>query len=207
MKKGLLKLIALSVLVITFASCAKPPQAELDAAKAAVEQAKAAGADRYVPASFNAAADAIKTAEAAIAEQQSKFALFRNYDVAKTTLASVNDLAKKAVDETAARKEALKTEVNQALTDLNTLIAQDKEMLAKAPKGKEGKAALEAIGQEISAVEAVATEVSQGVASNADILTLSEKVKPAVEKAKSINTELTDVMTKVKGGKKAPAKK
>jgi len=76
-------------------------------------------------------------------------------------------------------------------------------MCAKAPKGKEGKAALEAISQEISAVEAVATEVSSGMASNADILTLSEKVKPAVEKAKSINTELTDVMAKVKGGKKA----
>jgi hypothetical protein len=209
MKKGLLKLVALSVLVITFASCAKPPQAEMDAANAAIEQAKSAGADRYVPASFNAATDALKTATAAVEEQKSKFALFRNYDAAKTTLASVNELAKKAVDETAARKEALKAEVTQAITDLNALIAQDKEMLAKAPKGKEGKAALEAIGQEISAVEAVATEVSTGMTSNADILTLSEKVKPAVEKAKSINTELTDVMAKVKGGKKAasaPAK-
>lgn len=207
MKKGLLKLVALSVLVVTFASCAKPPQAEMDAANAAIEQAKSAGADRYVPASFNAATDALKTAQAAVEEQNSKFALFRNYDAAKTTLASVKDLAKKAVDETAARKEALKTEVNQALTDLNTVIGQDKEMLKKAPKGKEGKAALEAIGQEISAVEAVAAEVTLGVASNADILTLSEKVKPAVEKAKSINTELSDVMAKVKGGKKAPAMK
>jgi hypothetical protein len=202
MKKGLLKLIALSVLVITFASCAKPPQAEMDAANAAIEQAKTAGADRYVPASFNAATEALKTAQAAVEEQNSKFALFRNYDAAKTTLASVNTLASKAVEETAARKEALKQEVTQELADLNTLITQDKEMLAKAPKGKEGKAALEAIGQEISAVEAVATEVSSGMASNADILTLSEKVKPAVEKAKSINTELTDVMSKVKGGKK-----
>ncbi len=202
MKKGLFKLIALSVLVITFTSCAKPPQAELDAANAAIEQAKSAGADRYVPAAYNAATDALKSAQAAIEEQNSKFALFRKYDAAKTTLASVSDLAKKAIDETAARKEALKTEVNQDLTDLNTLITQDKEMLAKAPKGKEGKAALEAIGQEISAVESVATEVSSGVANNEDILTLSEKVKPALEKAKSINTELSDVMAKVKGGKK-----
>jgi len=207
MKKGFFKLIALSVLVITFASCAKPPQAEMDAANASIEQAKTAGADRYVPASFNAATEALKTAQAAIEEQNSKFALFRNYDAAKTTLASVNTLASKAVQETAARKDALKAEVTQAVTDLNTLIAQDKEMLAKAPKGKEGKAALEAIGQEISAVEAVSTEVATGLTSNGDILTLSEKVKPAVEKAKAINTELTDVMSKVKGGKKAPAAK
>lgn len=202
MKKGLLKLIALSVLVITFTSCAKAPQAEIDAANAAIEQAKSAGADRYVPASFNAANDALKTAQAAIEEQNSKFALFRNYDAAKTTLASVSELAKKAVDETAARKEALKTEVTQAITDLNSTIAEDKAMLAKAPRGKEGKAALEAIGQEISAVETVASEVSSGLENNADILTLSEKVKPALEKAKSINAELSDVMAKVKGGKK-----
>jgi uncharacterized coiled-coil DUF342 family protein len=206
MKKGFFKLIALSVLVITFASCAKPPQAEMDAANASIEQAKTAGADRYVPASFNAATEALKTAQAAVEEQNAKFALFRNYDAAKTTLASVNTLASKAVTETAARKDALKAEVTQAVTDLNTLIAQDKEMLAKAPKGKEGKAALEAIGQEIAAVEAVSAEVSTGLTSNGDILTLSEKVKPAVEKAKAINTELTDVMSKVKGGKKAPAK-
>lgn len=205
MKKGLFKLIALSVLVVTFASCAKPPQAEMDAANAAIEQAKTAGADRYVAASFNAATEALKTAQAAVEEQNAKFALFRNYDAAKTTLASVNTLASKAVTETAARKDALKAEVTQAVTDLNTLIGQDKEMLAKAPKGKEGKAALEAIGQEIAAVEAVSAEVAAGLTSNADILTLSEKVKPAVEKAKGINTELTDVMSKVKGGKKAAA--
>jgi len=202
MKKGFFKLIALSVLVITFASCAKPPQAEMDAANASIEQARTAGADRYVSASYNASTEALKTAQAAIEEQNSKFALFRNYDAAKTTLASVNTLASKAVEETAARKEALKAEVTAAVTELNTLIAQDKEMLAKAPKGKEGKAALEAIGQEIAVVEAVSTEVSTGLASNGDILTLSEKVKPAVEKAKAINTELTDVMSKVKGGKK-----
>ena len=199
MKKGLLKFVALGVLVLTFTSCAKAPQAEIDAANAAIEQAKSAGADRYVPASFNAANDALKSGLAAVEEQNSKFALFRNYDAAKTTLASVSELAKKAEDETAARKEDLKTEVNQDLTDLNTLITQDKEMLAKAPKGKEGKAALEAIGQEISAVETVATEVTSGVENNEDILTLSEKVKPALEKAKSINTELSDVMAKVRG--------
>jgi len=179
----------------------------MDAANASIESAKTAGADRYVPASFNAATEALKTAQAAVEEQNAKFALFRNYDAAKTTLASVNTLTSKAVEETTAKKEALKAEVAAAVTELNTVIAEDKAMLAKAPKGKEGKAALEAIGQEIAAVEAVSAEVAAGLTSNGDILTLSEKVKPAVEKAKGINTELTDVMSKVKGGKKAaPAK-
>jgi hypothetical protein len=202
MKKGFLKLVAFSFLVVTLASCAKPPVAEIEAAKASIESAKTAGADRYVPESFNAASEALKSAEAAVAEQDSKFALFRNYDAAKTTLASVSTLSTKAVDETTAKKAALKAEVTQAVTDLTTLITDNKALLAKAPKGKEGKAALEAIGQEIAVVETVNTEVTAGLANNEDILTLSEKIKPAVEKAKAINTELTDVIAKVKGGKK-----
>jgi len=202
MKKGLLKLVAFSVLVVTLASCAKAPQAEIDAAKVSIEAAKTAGADRYAPESFNAASEALKTSLTAVEEQNAKFALFRNYDASKTTLASVSTLATKAVEETTAKKESLKAEVNQAVIDLNALIVADKELLAKAPKGKEGKAALEAIGQEIAVVETVSTEVAAGVANNEDILTLSDKIKPAVEKAKAINTELTDVIAKVKGGKK-----
>ena len=196
MKKGLLKLVAFSVLVVSLASCAKAPQAEIDAANVSIEAAKTAGADRYAPESFNAASEALKSSVTAVEEQNAKFALFRNYDASKTTLASVSTLATKAVEETNAKKESLKAEVNQAVIDLNALIVADKELLAKAPKGKEGKAALEAIGQEIAVVETVSTEVAAGVTNNEDILTLSEKIKPAVEKAKAINTELTDVIAK-----------
>ena len=202
MKKGLLKLVAFSVLVVSLASCAKAPQAEIDAANVSIEAAKTAGADRYVPEAFNAASEALKTAVTAVEEQNAKFALFRNYDAAKTTLASVSTLATKAVEETTAKKAALKAEVTQAVTDLNALIATDKELLAKAPKGKEGKAALEAIGQEIAVVETESTTAAAGLANNEDILTLSEKIKPAVEKAKLINTELVDATAKSKGGKK-----
>lgn len=202
MKKGLLKLVAFSFLVVSLASCAKAPQAEIDAANVSIEAAKTAGADRYAPESFNAASEALKTAVTAVEEQNSKFALFRNYDAAKTTLATVATLSSKAVEETTAKKAALKAEVTQSVTDLTTLIAADKELLAKAPKGKEGKAALEAIGQEIAVVETVNTEVTAGLANNEDVLTLSEKIKPAVVKAQGINTELTDVIAKVKGGKK-----
>ncbi len=196
MKKGLLKLVAFSFLVVSLASCAKAPQAEIDAANVSIESAKTAGADRYAPESFNAASEALKTALTAVEEQNSKFALFRNYDAAKTTLASVATLSTKAVEETTAKKAALKAEVTQSITDLTALIVADKELLAKAPKGKEGKAAIEAIGQEIAVVETVNTEVTAGVANNEDILTLSDKIKPAVEKAKAINTELTDVIAK-----------
>ena len=40
MKKGLLKLVAFSVLVVSLASCAKAPQAEIDAANVSIEAEK-----------------------------------------------------------------------------------------------------------------------------------------------------------------------
>ena len=137
--KKVIKLVTLSILVVTLASCAKVPQVDIDAANVAIEAAKNAGADRYVAASYQAAVDAQKSGLAQVEEQNAKFALFRNYDVAKTTLTSVTTLSNKAVEETTARKEALKAEVTAAIAELTTTIEADKELLKKAPKGKEGK--------------------------------------------------------------------
>ena len=96
-------------------------------------------------------------------------------------MTSVTTLSNKAVEETTARKEALKAEVTAAIAELTTTIEADKELLKKAPKGKEGKLLLKLSVKEIAVVETVLTEVSAGLANNDDILTLSEKVKPAVE--------------------------
>ena len=108
MKKGLSKLIALSVLVVAFASCAKVPQAEIDSANAALESARQAGADRYVPATFNAANEAMKTGTAAVEEQNSKFVLFRNYDAPKATFDSVKTLASKGSYRNRCKKRTIK---------------------------------------------------------------------------------------------------
>jgi len=197
MKKLIISISVLSLLLLLI-SCAKVPQADVDAAKLSVDAAKKAGADRYAPASFQTAVYALRSGLAQVEEQNAKFASFRNYGTAKTTLTSVTTLSNKAVEETAARKEALNAEVTDAVVELTVTIAADKELLAKAPKGKEGKLAVEAIGLEIRVVETVLTEVSAGLTNKENILTLSEKVKPAVERAKAINTELTKVIAKTK---------
>ena len=196
--KNLISSISVLSLLLLLISCAKVPQADVDAAKLSIEAAKKAGADRYAPASFQTAAYALRSGLAQVEGQNAKFALFRNYVAAKTTLTSVTTLSNKAVEETTIRKEALKTEVTDAIAELTATIAADKELLAKAPKGKEGKLAIEAIGLEIRVIETVLTEVSAGLTNKENILTLSEKVKPAVKKAKAINTELTEVIAKTK---------
>jgi hypothetical protein len=196
MKKLISSISLVSLLLLI--SCANVPQVEVDTAKLSIEAAKKAGADRYAPASFQTAVYALRSGLAQVEGQHAKFALFRNYGSAKTTLTSVTPLSNKALEETAARKEALKAEVTDAIAELTSTIAADKELLAKAPMGKEGRLAVIAISQEIVVVETVLNEVSAGLTNKENILTLSEKVKPAVEKAKAINTELTEVIAKAK---------
>ena len=197
MKKIISSVSVLSLLLLLI-SCAKVPKADVDAAKLSIETAKKTGADRYAPVSFQTAVNSLRLGLVQVEGQNSKFALFRNYDAAKTTLTSVIPLSNKAVEETASRKEALKAEVTDAVAELTSTIAADKELLAKAPKGKDGKPAVLSIGQEIQVVETVLNGVSAGLTNNENILTLFEKVKPAVEKAKTINTELTEVIAKAK---------
>src|SRR5665647_1755439 len=186
MKKLISSISVLSLLLLLI-SCAKVPQADVDAAKLSIETAKKAGADRYAPASFLTAVDSMRSGLAQVEEQNAKFVLFRNFDAAKTTLNSVTPLSNKALEETAARKETLKAEVTDAIAELTATIAADKELLAISPKGKDGKPAVVSIGQEIRVVETILNEVSEGLTNKENILTLFEKVKPAVEKAKAIN--------------------
>jgi hypothetical protein len=201
MKKSLFtKLAVLGAVVVLFTSCAKVPQVDIDNAKAAIEAAKAAEANRYVPADFNKAQDTLNAALAAVENQKSKFALFRSYKESKKLLVSTVNLANKAKENAAIRKEQVKQEVMQSLTDAQTLVTEIKELITKAPKGKEGKAALEAIQADLALVEASLTEVTT-LANNGDYLTAQDKVNAAKVKATSLKTELEDAITKTKAAK------
>jgi hypothetical protein len=84
---------------------------------------------------------------------------------------------------------------------VNTLLTEDKDLLAKAPRGKEGKEVLDAITSELSVLETTATEVS-GLLASGDLLAAQSKVNAAKEKATQIKTELEEAIAKKKGGRK-----
>ena len=196
MKKNLLKVVALVAFVMVLASCAKVPQVAIDAAKVAIETSKASGSDRYVPEIFNAANDSLTAALAETETQNSKFVLFRNYDHVSALVLSATENAKKAETETVAKKAQIKAEVEASLTAVAAVIAEDKELLKKAPKGKDAKAALEAISQEIAVVETTATEVTASLAAGEDVLNLRDKIAPAQAKATAIKAELEEAIAK-----------
>ena len=130
--------MALCVAVL-FSSCGKVPQAEIDAAFAALDSAKMAGADVYLAEDFAALQDSMKAITENVEAQKSKF--FASYGDIKEKLAKVNELAVAAVAKTEARKEEVKQEIATLQSEVTTLQTQNNELVAKAPKGKEGKAA------------------------------------------------------------------
>lgn len=187
-----LSIVAVSLI---FTSCAKPPQAELDAAKAALEQAKAAQADLYVEADFLAVQDSLNAVQVEIEAQSSK--LFKSYTKAKEKLVVVTTQATELVAKTEVRKEEIKTEVATAEAAVAVLLEENNALLAKAPKGKEGKEAIEAIKLDLTGITTSAAEVP-GLVASGDLLGAQTKINAAQQKATEINTELKSVLEKAK---------
>ena len=55
------------IIAILSASCAEPPNKEMNQAQGAIDAARAAGADKFAAAEFTAATDALKRSEDAVA--------------------------------------------------------------------------------------------------------------------------------------------
>lgn len=191
----LLTIAALAGMTILFSSCAKLPEAEMAAAKASVEAAKAAEADRYIPQEYRALQDSLNTAMTEVETQKSKFVLFRSYKKVTLKLNNIVTQGGTVKENAAKRKEEVKNQAQQTLAEATTTVATVKELILKAPKGKEGKEALEAIQSDLALVEASLAEVSTLI-NNGDYLTALDKVKAANEKANSLKTELEEAIAR-----------
>jgi PBP1b-binding outer membrane lipoprotein LpoB len=197
MKSKLIIAIAAMGVAVLFSSCAKVPQAEIDAAQAAVNEVKESGADLYVPEAYAAMVDSMKSATEKVEVAKAKW--FPNYSKAKEQLVAINQMAADTKAKAEARKVELKAETESLIAEVKTLNEGNKALIAKAPRGKEGRAALEAINSDITVAETTVTEV-EGLLANGDLIGSNDKIKAAKEKATSIKAELEEAIAK-KGGK------
>jgi hypothetical protein len=193
--KKIFYLLSIVAATLIFTSCAKAPQAEIDAAKAALEQAKTAQADLYVEADFLAVQDSLNAVMVEIEAQSSK--LFKSYGDTKEKLVVITTQATELVAKTDVRKEEIKTEVATAEAATVALIEENNMLVAKAPKGKEGKEAIEAIKLDLTGITTSVSEVPALIA-NGDLLGAQTKVNAAQQKATEINAELKSVLDKAK---------
>jgi len=193
MKNKILIGLAAIAMVAFLSSCGKAPQDKIDAVNAAIESAKTAQADVYVPAEFAAVQDSMKSIMTSVETQKSK--LFKNFkDVAvklDATLAAAQAVQTSAVT----RKEEVKKEVEALMAGIKPVIEENKKLFARAPRGKEGAQVLEQMKSELATVEASVTE-AQGMYDSGAYMDANNKLKAAKETADKINGELKDAMKK-----------
>jgi len=195
---ALFKLSLVVVIIAALTGCAKPPQEKVDLAKTAVQVAEQAQADVYVAEKFNAVKDSLNQALAEIEKENGRFGLMRNYNHAAKTLDAVKALSEQAASDAAVRKEEVKNEVNTLLAQAKTEIDATKALLKKAPRGKEGKAAVQAMEEEVATVESSLVQVAELVTAE-NYLAAKDKVSAAIEKVTMIKNEVQAAIDKKKG--------
>ena len=193
--KMIFYVLSIVAATVIFTSCAKAPQAEIDAAKAALEQAKIAQADLYVEEDYLAVQDSLNAVLVEIEAQSSK--LFKSYAKATEKLTVVTAQANDLLAKTDVKKAEIKAEVATTEAATLALIEENNALLSKAPKGKEGKEAIEAIKLDLTSITASVNEIS-GLVENDNLLQAQTKVNAAKQKATEINTELKTVLEKAK---------
>jgi hypothetical protein len=179
----------IAIAVVAFAvGCAKPPQAEIDAAKAALESARAEAAE-YAPEAFSAAEDAIANLETELKAQEEKFALMRRYETTKQLAASATDAANTAAQQAAAEKLRLQQQATALIESARTSITEAHAAVDGAPKGKGSQADIAALKADLAAAESSLAEAEAAVAAG--------KFKDAVAKAESVQQSVQSVKTAV----------
>jgi len=196
MKNKVLMGLAAIAMVAFLSSCGKVPQAKVDATNAAIAAAQTAEAAVYVPAEFAAVQDSMKAINAEIEVQKSK--LFKKFGPVTIKLDETLAAANKAATDAVAKKDEVKKEVETSLAAVKAVIEENKTLITKAPRGKEGAAVLEQIKTEMTTIEASVVE-AQGLFDKGSYMDALNKVKAANERATGINTELKDAIAKVKG--------
>jgi hypothetical protein len=196
-KRVALVMVALALLV--FVGCAKPPEAEIQKATSAIDNARMAEAEIYAPASFQVASDTLNAANAAKTEADGKFALFRSYSKAKALYISADALAAKATADAATEKEKVRVEVEAKIKEVQVLIDSVTVALKKAPRGKGNKADIALIENQLAGVTTSFTEAQNDFAAG--------KFMVAKGKLESVVTQANDVMAQLEAAKAKKAGK
>ena len=201
MKKSIAGAVALMGLALLMTTgCSKLPQEKLDAANAAIEEAKSAGAEIYIPESYFALQDSMKSAMATIEAEKSKF--IKDFSDAEAKLQAIELQAGEVKTRTETRKEELKNEIQSTLEQAIVLIEANRQLVLEAPRGKEGTSVLMSIGNELNTIEENVHE-AQSMLEQGEYLTTLNKAVGARDQAQELNRELGEVINKYKANVKA----
>ncbi|MBM3318078.1 MAG: hypothetical protein FJY75_09530 [Candidatus Eisenbacteria bacterium] len=190
MKTRLWSVCALVLSLAFFSGCAKPPAEAIEAARQALESAKAAQASEYAPRSLANAETAKSTLEAELKAQEDKFALFRSYKKATEMATAAKAAADQTVQDANTAKEQARRESEALIGQVRAAIDEAKQMLASAPRGKGSQMDIKALEADIASTEASLAEVERTYGEGA-YLRAKAKAQATLQSVNNIKSTIT----------------
>ena len=194
MKNRFFLVVATVAAVALMTSCAKVPQEALDAASAALESAKTVQTDVYFPAEFAALNDSLTVMLQNIETQKSKSA--KDFKAIKLNAEAITLKAGELAGTVEAKKAEVKAEAETMMAGAKTLLDEANALILKAPKGKEGKAVVEEIKNELTVIETSLTDTQALFDGGTNYVQVVDKLKAATEGLNGIIAELKEAMAK-----------
>jgi hypothetical protein len=174
------------ILMLVLASCAKPPKAEIDAARAAVAKAtNDADASTYE-------ADLVRSAKSSLARMDEELA-GKRYDSTKTFALEASNSAQRAISEAPAAKLRVKAEAESILASLKASYADADKAIASAKKQRGLKIDLKALSAELAKAEADAAAAKKQLDSG-DFLGARDAANAVKAKVADIQKRLADAV-------------
>ena len=128
-----LKVLVPLLILAAFAACSKPPQAEADAAKAALDAAvQNPDVAAYASDELQAARDRLARLQAELDAQEAMGTLSRKYDTARNMALEAQAAAESLAAQAVSAKEQTKAEAMTLLNDLRITVPEAEQGLAQA---------------------------------------------------------------------------
>jgi len=198
--KTILKISVLPMIILFLfvAGCAKPPTEELNAAKAAIDGAISAGADKFAAEDAKKLNDDLQAANKQIEAKE--------YKKAKEMLVKLKadaEALKAAIPE---KKEKAKQNALSAQDEAKKAVDEAKALLEKAPKGKGTKADIEAMKADLKGLDDSLQEI-KSLIDGENYTGAIEKANSIKEKAGAVSNQIKEALEKVGAKPKAEAPK
>jgi len=194
------RLLVVTLPLVLVVGCAKPPQVELDKAKAALNTAAEAEAATYAPQAWQAAQDAMNAVNAEMEVQANKFALFRSYKKTKELIATAEQAATAAEQAGRAGKEKARQEAQAALDQVRTGLTDAQNMLAELEKCKRKpkgfKQDMELLQGNLDGLNASLPEIESAMTKE-EFLTAKSLAEQLQQRITTFTTDITAAKTKI----------
>ena len=199
MKKIIMVLFLVPALSLLLSGCGSAPTEEINATNEALKSIETPDVNTYAPESLKMAKEEMDKALAEVKVQDEKFALTRDYKQSVAMLKSAKEMVEKAQSEAQANKMKAKADAEAAIAELPVILKDASDMLAKAPKGKDTKADLEAMQNDLKLAEEASAEANNAMA--------TEQYNVALAKATTAKTQASTIIEQVTAAREKLGKK